>query len=79
MLRGIQAPSAGDEEADNFRCVVVGNKMDLLQPGMDATAHKFVQGLVPVSQPELSGRVEEEIVAEDIISGGNDFRARIHL
>ncbi|KAG2102512.1 P-loop containing nucleoside triphosphate hydrolase protein [Suillus discolor] len=60
-----------DEEVDNFCCVVVGNKMDLLQPGMGVTAEeakKFVQELVPISEPEPVEREEGEIVVEDFVS-----------
>ncbi|KAG1877189.1 P-loop containing nucleoside triphosphate hydrolase protein [Suillus subluteus] len=67
-----------DEEVDNFCCVVVGNKMDLLQPGMGITAEeaqKFVQELVPLSEPEpepqVAERVEGEIVV-DPVSGEDD-------
>ncbi|KAG2137860.1 ras-domain-containing protein [Suillus bovinus] len=66
-----QAP-VSDEEADNFCCVVVGNKMDLLQPGMGITAEeakKFVQELVPIPEPEP---IEGEIVVEDIGSGEDE-------
>ncbi|KAG1720134.1 P-loop containing nucleoside triphosphate hydrolase protein [Suillus lakei] len=64
-----------DEEVNNFCCVVVGNKMDLLQPGMGVTteeAKKFMQELVPLSEPEpepqAAERVEGEIVVEDLVS-----------
>jgi Ras-related protein Rab-7A len=67
-----------DEEVDNFCCVVVGNKMDLLQPGVGVTAEeaqKFVQELVPLSEPEpeslAAEHVEGEIVV-DPISGEDE-------
>ncbi|KAG1817298.1 P-loop containing nucleoside triphosphate hydrolase protein [Suillus subaureus] len=66
-----------DEEVDNFCCVVVGNKMDLLQPGMGVTveeAQRFVQELVPLSEPEpqvAEHHVEGEIVV-DPISGEDE-------
>ncbi|KAG2136118.1 P-loop containing nucleoside triphosphate hydrolase protein [Suillus bovinus] len=52
-----QAP-VSDEEADNFCCVVVGNKMDLLQPGMGITAEE--------------AKKFGEIVVEDIASGEDE-------
>ncbi|KAG1841247.1 P-loop containing nucleoside triphosphate hydrolase protein, partial [Suillus subalutaceus] len=67
-----------DEEVDNFCCVVVGNKMDLLQPGMGVTAEeaqKFVQELVPLSEPEPESQVAECVEGEivvDAISGDED-------
>ncbi|KAG2355902.1 P-loop containing nucleoside triphosphate hydrolase protein [Suillus spraguei] len=74
-----QAP-VSDEEVDNFCCVVVGNKMDLLQPGMGVTfeeAMKFLQELVPLSEPEpepqVAERVEGEIVMDPILWEGEDI------
>ncbi|KAG1724826.1 ras-domain-containing protein [Suillus paluster] len=63
-----------DEEVDSFCCVIVGNKMDLMQPGIGVTveeAQKFVQELVPLSAPEPpqpAERVAEEIIVEDPIA-----------
>ncbi|KAG2065130.1 ras-domain-containing protein [Suillus decipiens] len=74
-----QAP-VSDEEVDNFCCVVVGNKMDLLQPGMGVTfeeAMKFLQELVPLSEPEpepqVAERVEGEIVVDPISGEDEDI------
>lgn len=67
-----------DEEVDNFCCVVVGNKMDLLQPGVGVTAEeaqKFVQELVPLSEPEPDSLVTEHVEGEimvDPISGEDE-------
>jgi Ras-related protein Rab-7A len=68
-----------DEEVDNFCCVVVGNKMDLLQSGVGVTAEeaqKFVQELVPLSEPEpeslVAEHVEGEIVVDPISAGEGD-------
>ncbi|KAG1770275.1 P-loop containing nucleoside triphosphate hydrolase protein [Suillus occidentalis] len=69
-----------DEEVDNFCCVVVGNKMDLLQPGIGVTAEeaqKFVQELVPLSEPEpeslVADHVEGEIVVDPISGEDEDI------
>ncbi|KAG0697974.1 hypothetical protein DFH29DRAFT_783417, partial [Suillus ampliporus] len=45
-----------DEEVDNYCCVIVGNKMDLMQPGTGVTveeAQEYVRELVPLSAPKL--------------------------
>jgi Ras-related protein Rab-7A len=69
-----------DEEADKFCCVVVGNKMDLLQPGIGVTveeAQKFVQELVPLSEPEpepqVAELVEGEILVDPILGEDDDI------
>lgn len=69
-----------DEEVDNFCCVVVGNKMDLLQPGVGVTAEeaqKFVQELVPLSEPEpellVAEHMEGEIVVDPISGEDEDI------
>jgi Ras-related protein Rab-7A len=69
-----------DEEADKFCCVVVGNKMDLLQPGIGVTveeAQKFVQELVPLSEPEpepqVAELVEGEILVDPILGEDEDI------
>lgn len=70
-----QRAPVSDEEADSFCCVIVGNKMDLVQPGMGVTedeAHKFVQDLMPLSPPEPPQTGEPpitEIIVEDHFSG----------
>jgi Ras-related protein Rab-7A len=68
-----------DEEVDNFCCVVVGNKMDLLQPGVGVTAEeaqKFVQELVPLLEPEPESPVAEHVEGEIVvgpISGEDEY------
>lgn len=69
-----------DEEADKFCCVVVGNKMDLLQPGIGVTveeAQEFVQELVPLSEPEpepqVAELVEGEILVDPILGEDDDI------
>ncbi|OJA15360.1 hypothetical protein AZE42_09047 [Rhizopogon vesiculosus] len=70
-----QRAPVSDEEINSFCCVVVGNKMDLVQPGMGVTieeAENFVQDLVPLSPPEPPQTEEPaltEIAVEDPVTG----------
>ncbi|KAG0701099.1 ras-domain-containing protein [Suillus ampliporus] len=69
-----QRAPISDEEVDNFCCVIVGNKMDLIQPGIGITmeeAQKFVQELVPLPAPEPPQSADSavgEIMVEDPIA-----------
>jgi hypothetical protein len=46
---------------------------------MSVTAQNLVQGLVHISGPELTERVEGGILAEEVVSEEDDFRTRIQL
>ena len=70
-----QRAPVSDEEVHSFCCVIVGNKVDLVQAGIGVTveeAQKFARNLVPLSSPEPPPAAEPalgDITVEDYIAG----------